>query len=241
VEQKQASKAFTALVCPAYYARAVPAFANKFDKVITYEDAALFLATRAKTERGELARRLAYRRELLAQAIDKSRRGYEAVPLAVIEQFNAKYVQLVREKFPSLDPGPSMLKEGRPGESKTMIFGPATLPSWPFLPQTRIVHQLREGNANVCFYGWGDHFTKLAGAVAQCLSGTNYKVVPTINKRAGGRAGLMIVAETPVVDNIKGFDAQRAAILSGMERTDALRRWMLANRSEIEAWSRLVK
>jgi hypothetical protein len=66
-----------------------------------------------------------------------------------IEAFNAKYVALLGESGIDLKPGPSMLKEGRPGESKTMIFAPEALPKWPFLPQTRLVHQLREGNANV--------------------------------------------------------------------------------------------
>src|SRR5690348_11719337 len=101
-----------------------------------------------------------------------------------------------------------MLKAGRPGESKTMIFAPEVLPDWEFLPQTRLVHQLREGNANVNFCTWGDHFTALAATVGGDLAGTPYQPVPTINKRTNGRAGLMIVVETPAIDNESGFDAQ---------------------------------
>jgi hypothetical protein len=59
-------------------------------------DAANYLAERA-SQPGELGARLMHRHELLEQAITKSRRGYEAVPLPVIEQFNAKYVALHRE------------------------------------------------------------------------------------------------------------------------------------------------
>jgi len=59
-----------------------------------------------------------------------------------------------------------------------MIFAPATLPSWDFLPQMRIVHQLREGNANVNFYTWGDHFTALAGAMASDLADTPSRTDP---------------------------------------------------------------
>lgn len=107
-----------------------------------------------------------------------------------------------------------MLKEGRPGERKTMIFAPEVLPNWEFLPQMRIVHQLRESNANVNFYTWGDHFTALAATVAADLAGTPYRPVPTINKRTSGRSGLMIVVETPSIDNGAGFDDQRENILA---------------------------
>ena len=45
---------------------------------------------------------------------------------------------------------------------------------------------------------------------------TAYRLVPTINKRANGRAGLMIVADTPSIDNLAPFDDQREQIESGM-------------------------
>lgn len=109
-----------------------------------------------------------------------------------------------------------MLKNA-PAESKTMIFAPSALPKWEFLPQTRLVHQLREGNANICLYGWGAHFSYLASEIATALAGTPYRLVPTINKRAGGRAGLMIVADTPQVDNLADFNAQRPQIEAGCE------------------------
>ena len=104
-----------------------------------------------------------------------------------------------------------------------MIFAPDALPDWPFLPQTRIVHQLREGNANVNFYGWGDYFTNVAALIAGDLAGTPYRVVPTINKRANGRSGLMLVVDTPPINNLQSFDEQRDAILAGMQATDRLR------------------
>jgi hypothetical protein len=148
----EARAAYTVIVCPGAYARQNATFSSKFDALISYEDISAYLAERSQ-QPGELGARLKHRHEMLEQAITKSRRGYEAVPLPVIEQFNAKYVALAKKECPALKAGPSMLKEGRPGESKTMIFAPEVLPRWDFLPQTRIVHQLREGNANVNFYG----------------------------------------------------------------------------------------
>lgn len=239
VKNKEARAAFTVLICPSAYAQQHAEFTLKFDVNITYEAVSSYLAERARLP-GELAARLKHRHEILEQAITKSRRGYEPVPLPVIEQFNAKYVALAKKECPALKAGPSMLKEGRPGESKTMIFAPETLPRWEFLPQMRIVHQLREGNANVNFYGWGDHFTALAGIMAQDLAGTPYRLVPTVNKRANGKSGLMVVIETPSIDNLSGFDAQRDLILVGMKATDGLRTWIWSHREAIRRWADLV-
>lgn len=231
-----AKAAYTALVAPTAYLNQHRQFASKFDATVPYEAVAAFLAQRG-TLGGEVGGRLRHRAELMEQAITKSRRGYEAVPLAQIEKFNAKYVALLRPKFPMLKPGPSMLKEGRPGESKTMIFAPDVLPDWDFLPQMRIVHQLREGNANVCFYTWGDQFVTLAGPMGADLAGTPYRLVPTVNKRANGKSGLMIVVETPQVDNVSGFDAQTDAILKGMEATERIRAWVWEHKDAVRRWA----
>lgn len=231
-----ASAAYTALVAPTAYLNQNRQFASKFDATVSYESVAAFLTQRAASG-GEVGDRLRHRAELIEQAITKSRRGYEAVPLAQIEQFNAKYVSLLRSKFPLLKPGPSMLKEGRPGESKTMIFAPDALLSWDFLPQVRIVHQLREGNANVNFHGWGDQFVTLAGPMGTDLAGTPYRLVPTANKRANGKSGMMIVVETPRVDNVSGFDIQSDAILAGIEATEGLRAWIWGHKEAVKRWA----
>jgi hypothetical protein len=238
-QSEEACSAYTVLVCPNGYARQHTIFVSKFDVNISYEDVSAYLAERAQ-QPGELGARLGHRHDILEQAITKSRRGYEAVPLPVIEQFNAKYVALAKEVCPALKAGPSMLKEGRPGESKTMIFAPETLPSWEFLPQMRIVHQLREGNANVNFYGWGDHFTALAGVMATDLADTPYFLVPTVNKRLNGKSGLMIVGETPSIDNLSGFDTQRDSILLGIMATENLRTWIWSHQETIQRWATVV-
>jgi hypothetical protein len=160
------------------------------------------------------------------------------VPVSEIEAFNAQYVGLLREFGVRLEPGPSMLKAGRPSESKTMIFGPAALPKWSFLPQTRLVHQLREGNANINFYGWGGLFTRLASVMAPDLDGTPYRSVPTVNKRVGGNSGLMLVADTPAIDNLMSFEEQQDRILEGARITSGLRGWFVDHKSAIEHWAR---
>ncbi|WP_145643848.1 hypothetical protein [Neorhizobium alkalisoli] len=150
------------LVCPHDYAKKSNHFATKFDHVITYEEVTQFLAGRASSAMEELRARLLHRAALLTQATTKARRGYEAVALADIDRFSEKYVAMLREEAIVLEPGSAMLSNGRPGERRTMIFAPNALPKWAFLPQTRLVHQLREANANINLYGWGDFFTEIA-------------------------------------------------------------------------------
>lgn len=228
--------AFTVLVCPEAYAAKASIFAGKFDAIVSYERISAVLMDHAGAETGELAARLRYRAELISQAITKGRRGYQAVPLVAVGNFTRAYVAMLDELGITLPPGPSMLKDA-PAESKTMIFAPSALPKWDFLPQTRLVHQLREGNANICLYGWGDHFSHLAGEMASSLAGTPYRLVPTINKRAGGRAGLMIVADTPTIDNLSSFDQQREQIEVGMRTVAALAEWFSTKRTESRRWA----
>jgi hypothetical protein len=121
-----------------------------------------------------------------------------------------------------------------------MIFDPSALPKWPFMPQTRLVHQLREANANINFYGWGDHFSEVAGEIAAVLKNTGYRLIPTVNNRVGGDSGLMIVASTPPVDSLASFDAQREAIVEGARITARLKDWIWSNEATIRRWAQLV-
>ena len=240
VNSGEASAVYTVLVAPRAYLDQASVFARKFNTTISYEDVAQFFTYRAGKELGELAHRLSHRHALLDQAITKARRGYQAVRMPEVEEFNAQYVSLLRSSGLDLEPGPSMLKEGRPGESKTMIFAPTALPKWPFLPQTRLVHQLREGNANINFYGWGNFFTRLASVIAPDLEGTPYRPVPTVNKRVGGNSGLMLVVDTPPIDNLLSFEDQRDRILEGAQITANLKKWFVAHRNAIERWAQIV-
>jgi hypothetical protein len=235
VSSGRASKAWTMLVSPSKYVRANQTFASEFDGSASYELIRDAFVARARTEIGELGARLRHRAAMLDQAIEKQRRGYTAVPLSVIGDFNERYVALLHQKYPKLVPGPAMLKPATPGESVTMIFGPRTLPAWPFLPQMRLVHQLREANANLCFYGWGNQFIELAEPLAALTKGLGYKLQPTINRRKSGRSGLRVITATEAVDNQQAFDQQVPAILDGMAKADALRLWLGANRSGVEA------
>lgn len=240
--QTLASKYFQVyigLICPKAYAAKKQIFAEKFDFLVTYEMIIGHFETRSQNETGELTARFQHRASLMHQAVEKERRGYTQVIHPAKRRFSKQYVDLLKKIAPNLIPGPSMLRESA-AESVTMIFAPTTLLKWSFLPQTRIVHQLREGNANINFYGWGDHFTELAQPMASSLAGTGFKLVPTQNKRKGGRSGLMVIANTPRIDQFSEFDNQRDAIIEGMQQVDALRKWFIDSKHEIKNWARIV-
>lgn len=240
VAEGKATAVHTILLCPRQYAASASVFAGKFDQVIAYEEVTDFFALRASQVTGELRSRMLHRQSLMDQATTKARRGYEAVGLIDIDRFLEKYVAMLAIEGVSLEPGPSMLKSGRPGESRTMIFAPSALPKWTFLPQTRLVHQLREANANINFYGWGDHFNEVAGEFAADLKNTGYRLIPTVNKRVGGHSGLMLVANTPSVDSLAPFESQRGAILEGARATERLKDWFWSNEDILRRWSQLV-
>lgn len=250
VREGSAVAALPILICPENYYTDNKDFAGKFYLTITYEMIASMFEIMAEefiNEDGEidstetLVARFLYRSSLIRQAIDKSRRGYEPVVQPGIAEFNKKYVELCQGYCSKLIPGTSMLKQGRPGESKTMIFDTRkTLYPSPDLPQIRIVHQLREGNANINFYGWGNHFEHVATTIKNDLKGTPYKVAASINKRKGGNSGLMIYAKTPAIDNLQDFDSQEGEILEGIKATDNLRQWFTDNQPLIQKWNEII-
>jgi len=240
VSAGEVNAAFIVLVCPEKYAKENSEFSEKFQSVVTYENFVGFLRERVGAENGELKSRLNHRCDLIDQAIHKSRREYEAVPIPEIDNFNSQYVDLCQKRFPELIPGRSMLQSGRPGESKTMIFDPKSLSQQAYLPQIRIVHQLREGNANINFYKWGNHFDDIAASVQASLKGLPFNVAATMNRRKGGNSGLMIYGETPQIDNLKTFEDQQVQLNAGMEMVDRLRGWFEANQSTIREWAESI-
>ncbi len=240
VSAGEVNHSYAILVCPESYISVNSTFAAKFDAVVTYENVMEFMEKRMETEVGELAVRLAHRRNLMDQAVTKSRRGYEAIPVVEIDDFNSKYVTLCQRHFPGLIPGPSMIRVGRPGESKTMIFDPKTLTKYIYLPQTRIVHQLREGNVNINFYTWGNFFDDIATSIQTSLKETPFMVAATMNRRKGGSSGLMVYGETLPIDNLKPFDNQIPELLEGMKMVDLLRDWFEKNQMTIQEWSKQI-
>ncbi|MBK5946250.1 hypothetical protein CCR83_07285 [Rhodobacter veldkampii DSM 11550] len=104
----------------------------------------------------------------------------------------------------------------------------------------RIVHQLREANANISIYTWSDHFNELAAQISTDLAGTGIRAVSSVNKRNAGRAGLMLMAPTPVLDHFLPFDSQISAVRTGITATRALREWFVSHQDTVRGWAALV-
>ena len=99
---------------------------------------------------------------------------------------------------------------------------------------------MRQANATINFYTWGDHFNELPAQISTDLAGTGIPAVPSVNKRNAGRAGLMVMAPTPVLDHFLPFDNQISAVRTGIAATRALREWFVSLQDTVRGWAALV-
>jgi hypothetical protein len=236
------------LLCPASYAAERSVFAGNFDMVLPYEEIARWLAAKAAAAEGEVALRLGFRAELIEQAVTKARRGYEAVPVPRIGDFNTRYVALLDQVAPTIRPGPTMLRPMRPAESVSMIFDHAA--SLPFLdpkvPIRRFAHELGRGldhRANyvaVTFAGWGRILIEARDDIEAAVEGIGAALHAPRATEARPNPGLILSLPTPPVNNQGDFDAQIDRIRQGILQAARLRDWLADNRPLLAEWSRLA-
>lgn len=247
IKSRACRRAASILVCPSAYVDVQPVFAGKFDRVIRYEEIAEFLRRRSSTLRQkepELAARIAFRVELLNQAIGKHRRGYEPVPLEKLGTFNSRYVALLAKLAPAIYPGPSMLKPANPAESVSMIFDHAKtfaeLP--PAIRPKRFAHEFGRGQTHranyvaAAFGGWGRKFQAHKADLTADLAGTGYRLEADAPSAKRPNPALRLIVATPPVNNHAQFDAQRPAIEAGIKEAIRLRLWLLDNAAVLESW-----
>lgn len=242
-------RAATILTCPEAYAHANSGFGRKFDAVVTFEDMASFLRTRAGSMDAEIKRRLLFRADLLDQASGKLRRGWQAVPNRVIGSFNAQYVSLLAQLAPMIKPGPSMLKDAPPDESVSMIYDHNA--SLGFLSQAirprRFAHEFgrnSETRANyvaVTFPGWGAAWPQIRGRLEAETQDTGFFFGASKPNPKRPRPGLLMALPTPPIDNQASFESQSEKLRQGIEAAMRLRNWLHANRSVIASWGAEVE
>ncbi|MBB3982840.1 hypothetical protein GGR44_002520 [Sphingobium fontiphilum] len=236
------------IICPAAYVAQHRVFTGKFDATVTYEELAQYFRSREEMS-DEQSRRYRFRRELIEQAINKARRGYEPVPNQVIGDFNAMYCSMLEQAAPEIIPGPSMRKPANPDESVSMIFDAAA--SFASLPSDlrprRFAHELGKGQSHranyvaVTFANWGPALSalrELFQADAQDIGATFATKPPS--KRTP-QPGLVMSCPTPAADNQTDFAEQTAVILAGMTAADTLRRWLLDNQNILRKWKAAVE
>lgn len=242
------SEAAMLIVCPKAYHVQNFEFTSKFDSVVMYEELHAYFSKRAG-EAGPLARRMAFRAEILDQAIHKRRRGYMPVPNEVVGDFNARYVALLSEVMPDIRPGKSMLQPANPDESTSMIFDHgASLAELPKdIRPRRFAHELGRGSkrrANyvaVTFGGWGVALPHIKERLKEDAAnlGAAFEAKPP--KKGRSNPGLVMSIPSPPVDNQKSFDEQSRLLIEGMEQAGLLRRWLLDNQDILRSWQALVE
>lgn len=236
------------IVCPQAYAAQHPAFVGKFDETVSYEELAAYFSAREKLNDGQ-ALRYRFRRELIEQAIHKSRRGYEPVPNPVIGDFNALYCGLLKKTAPDIIPGPSMLKPGNPDESVSMIFDAAASLahiSADIRPR-RFAHELGKGQEHranyvaVTFANWGPALPALRKMFEEDARelGAGFTTKPP-SKRTP-QPGLVMSCQTAPADNRSDFSNQRAVLEAGMLEAEKLRRWLLDHQPVLRKWRAAVE
>ena len=193
-------------------------------------------------------RRMQFRRDLLEQAVGKHRRGYVAIPNLVVGDFNALYVELLSSVAPEIKPGKSMLKEANPDESTSMIFDHnislGVLPK--HLRPRRFAHELGrdlERRANyvaVTFAGWGTRLQELKPILESDAAELAARFAAKSPTKIRPNPGLVMFIETEPVDNQGDFEAQKDALIAGVQQAEKLRRWLIGNQEKLEQWQRLV-
>lgn len=121
----------TCVVAPERYL-ASSKHSQGYDVEVAYEEVLAFFA-----EQGSEDRRSAYKAELLNEAIEQNRRGYQAAQCPAMTAFVADYYAVAHERFPQL-----MMQEPRPRPSGStwISFSPAVLPR-----EGMLYHQLCAG------------------------------------------------------------------------------------------------
>lgn len=235
------------LVCPQAYSTQHSEFSGKFDAMISYESLARYFGEKEGGASSE-HRRYRFRRELLEQAINKSRRGYEPIPNATIGDFNAEYCDLLARAAPEIIPGPSMLKPANPDESVSMIFdAAASLAELPAeIRPRRFAHELGKGQSHranyvaVTFARWGPALETLRDMLEAdaAVLGANFASKPP-SKRTP-MPGLVMSVPTIPIDNQADFSAQSAELREGMLEAVKLRRWLLGNKAILRKWKAAI-
>lgn len=236
------------LVCPAAYAQQHLDFSDKFDTTLTYEEISRYFERAADLATGDLRRRMQFRCDLLEQAVGKNRRGYVPIPNPVIGDFNALYVELLSRVAPAIKPGKSMLKEANPDDSTSMIFDHnASLEELPkHLRPRRFAHELGRGlerRANyvaVTFAGWGTRLQELKPVLEADAAELAARFAAKSPTKIRPNPGLVMFIETEPVDNQGDFEAQKDALIAGVQQAEKLRRWLIGNQEKLEQWQRLI-
>lgn len=237
------------IVCPNSYSNQHSDFIGKFDAIVTYENIGEYFQTSAANSTGATMRRMAFRKEVLLQAIQKGRRGYTPIPNKIIGDFNAQYVQMLSILAPEIVPGASMLKAANPDESTSMIYDAKK--TFAKLEESirpkRFAHELGRGQSHranyvsLVFAGWGHALPGIVDTLEAEAAEINASFSASKPTKKRPNPGLVMRVTTIPVDNQGSFGDQESQIEMGILVAKRVRAWLHKNTEIVEGWKRLVE
>jgi hypothetical protein len=211
-----------------------------FDAVITHDWLKVLFEARAMASGGELARRLDYHAQTLSQAIALAEEAVTSMPEQSLDDFMVDYLAILRREAPTIPDGAVLIEQQGSMDQPIVVFPPAALPHWSFLPGMRLAHHTREGAVSLSFSGWGPSLPDLAQLMEPVLSRTPYYLALGRKPTDDGLQALMIVEDVPAVNIQRPVRQQEAAVVAAVRAADALRRWFESQRAPVRYWAELA-
>jgi hypothetical protein len=209
-----------------------------FDAVLTHDTYAQLLRARAGAAGGEIGQRLLHRAGRIEAALHAAARALRTAPLNTAEDFIHGYLALLPAIDVDLAAHPNLLDTRCDPRNPMVVFAPEALPRWPFLPQLRLAHHLREGMVSLAFAGWGAFFGEMAQVMEPALARTPFHLA--VSQVEQGPPALMIIDETAHLSLNRAPEDQEASIRTAVLAADRLRRWLAGQRSAARYWAEIA-
>jgi len=182
---------------------------EEYDSEISYEEIFSFFQSRCSVDR-----RFSYKAQILLEAIEQNRRGYQPEYNQEITEFVSSYYQFAAENYSDLN----MQKvKPRPAGSTWVMFYPKSLPE-----KTDLMHQLTKGLVKFFFNGQAKNFAELKEKYSPSL--------PDGATIALAGKSVAISIKVPKVEPISmTFEEQQEKIKKSLESLVKLARYMASN------------
>ncbi len=201
--KKECDSAFAVLIAPKLYCENQ----NDFEHCLTYE----LIAERLKLVG---SKRSLFKSNLLRIAVEKLRRGYQAINSVPVQNFWHSYWQYKEEKFPGL-----------------IMKKPDIVPynsDWPMIYDDRLegivfYHKLRQGNVDATFKGFSKE--------------VEYKIkklLPKWAKFEKHNKSFSIRVFSGKIDRMKEFNKQIDKVEKGLINIERIRNWIIENKNVLQ-------
>lgn len=211
-----------------------------FDAVITHDWLRVLFEARAAAASGELSLRLEHHAATIGRALDVAAGALDAVPETSVDDFMVDYAALIERELSDFPPGVHMIEGAAPNGDPLIVFPPAALPRWPFLPPLRLAHHPRQGAVTLSFTDWGPSLPELAQLMEPVLARTPYYLALGPKPAGEGRPALLLVEDVVRVDVDRPVAQQVPSILACLHAVDTLRQWFVGQKAAVRYWSDLA-